>query len=38
MLKRSPPPPRELAAEQERMQALTQRQLRENTCPRINRR
>jgi hypothetical protein len=38
MLKRSPPPPRELAAEDERMRSLTQRQLRENACPRINRR
>jgi len=38
MLQRSPAPPRELAAEQERMRTLTQRQLRENSCPRITRR
>ncbi len=38
MLRRSPPPPRELAAEQERIRSLAQRQLRENSCPRINRR
>jgi hypothetical protein len=36
MLRRSPPPPRELAAEQERIRALTQQQIRENSCPRIN--
>ncbi|MGB5737171.1 MAG: hypothetical protein WBM40_22315 [Thiohalocapsa sp.] len=37
MLQRSPTPPRELVAEQERIRTLTQRQLRENSCPRINR-
>jgi hypothetical protein len=36
MLRRSPPPPRELAAEQERIRALIQRQLRANSCPRIS--
>ncbi len=38
MLQRSPSPPRELVAEQERIRGLTQRQLRENSCPRITRR
>jgi len=38
LLRRSPPPPEELAAEQERIRALTQRQLHENACPRIIRR
>ena len=38
MLRRSPPPPRQLTAELERIRSLAQRQLRENSCPRINRR
>jgi hypothetical protein len=38
MLRRSPSPPVELEDEQQRMRSLTQRQLRENGCPRIVRR
>jgi len=38
MLQRSPSPPKELAAEQDRMRTLTQRELRDNACPRIRRR
>lgn len=37
MLRRSPPPPGELAAEQQRISSLVQRQLRSNRCPRIRR-
>lgn len=37
MLKRSPPPPNELADEQRRIRSLVQQQLRENRCPRIRR-
>ncbi|ESQ10397.1 MAG TPA: hypothetical protein DDY14_15710 [Chromatiaceae bacterium] len=38
MMQRSPPPPRELAAEQARIRSLAQRQLRQNQCPPIKRR
>jgi hypothetical protein len=38
LLARSPMPPRELSAEQERIEALVQRQLRENVCSAIGRR
>ncbi|WP_295887249.1 hypothetical protein [uncultured Thiohalocapsa sp.] len=37
LLRRSPPPPRELADEQRRIQSLVQQQLRGNACPRIRR-
>ncbi|MGB5831642.1 MAG: hypothetical protein WBG92_06580 [Thiohalocapsa sp.] len=38
MLQRSPPPPRELVAEQERIRSLAKRELRANGCSRIVRR